>query len=390
MFTGTFYLDSHPAEDKLQLHGNEGVIMEAEHLNPKRVARRKADAIDIYMVASRAKVSLSTVSRTINHLPTVNIKLANRVWKAIHELGYTPNLQARELVCGRSGILGLIVPQITDPPMPDLIQSFEDAAADFGYSVLISSSYADASRMALCMRRIIERNSEAIAVMVFDIDDDLAKPLCQCAIPLVWIESGCQALSGTRLTVDYSIGIRQGVRHLAALGHRNIGFVYGPERLYSVQTCLAAFATSLDELGIVLEQGWIIAGDHSEQGGHRAMEQLLASARCPSAIICSNDAIAAGVVRAVINSGLRVPETISVIGLGDTPLARRALPPLTSIQIPPEEVARAAVSAMRSQVAGEASGREVRIATHLVVRQSTAPAISSNDKNRYQSGPNTT
>src|ERR1700761_9655090 len=137
----------------------------------KRGSTKKKPALmDIRTVAQKAKVSIATVSRTINHNPTVNAKMAKRVWEAIRELNYFPNTQARALVSGRSGVFGLIVSEITNPFFPELIQGFEDVAVENGYEILIGSTNYEPDRMQRCIRRMVERNAEGVAVMTFGIE----------------------------------------------------------------------------------------------------------------------------------------------------------------------------------------------------------------------------
>ena len=107
---------------------------------PKRRSTRNPAHMDIHTVAQLANVSIATVSRTINHIPTVNPKMAKRVWEVIRELDYLPNTQARALVSGRSRLLGLIISEITNPFFPELIQGFEDVAVEHGYEILIGST----------------------------------------------------------------------------------------------------------------------------------------------------------------------------------------------------------------------------------------------------------
>ena len=219
--------------------------------------------MDIRAVAERAKVSVATVSRTINRIPTVNPKMAKRVWDAIRELEYFPNTQARALVSGRSGLLGIIVSEITNPFFPELIQGFEDVAVESGYEILVSSTNYDPKRMSLCIRRMLERKAEGVAVMTFGIEEPLLEQLAEREIPLVFVDVGPDRPGISLLKVDYHHGIRQGVQHLAALGHRHIAFISGPPRLHSAQSRLSAFTKSLEECGIGLDPAWLVEGDHT-------------------------------------------------------------------------------------------------------------------------------
>jgi DNA-binding LacI/PurR family transcriptional regulator len=330
------------------------------------------EKMDIRTVAKLANVSIATVSRTINRVSTVNPKMAKRVWEAIEKLDYFPNTQARALVSGRSRLLGLIVSEITNPFFPELIQGFEDIAVEHGYEILISSTNYDPQRMSLCIRRMLERRAEGVAVMTFGVEKPLLEQLAERKVPLVFVDVGPERPGISLLRVDYHHGIRQGVQHLAALGHRHIAFVSGPKRLHSAQSRIAAFSKSLAECAIVADPAWIVEGDHTMEGGIDAMDRLLKSKHLPTAVMCSNDMTAIGVLHKLYRAGLRVPDDLSVIGFDDIHIAQVTIPPLTTIQMSCFELARAAVTALRAHVEeGGDPKRNYKINTHLVVREST-------------------
>jgi len=331
----------------------------------------KQSRMDINTVAKLARVSIATVSRTINHVPTVNAQMAKRVWDAIRELNYFPNTQARALVSGRSRLLGLIVSEITNPFFPELIQGFEDVAVESGYEILVSSTNYDPDRMSLCIRRMLERNAEGVAIMTFGIEEPLLDQLAIRNVPIVTVDVGPDRPGFSLLKVDYLHGIRQGVQHLAALGHRKIGFISGPKRLHSAQSRLSAFTNSLTECGIPPEPSWLLEGDHTLEGGIAAMERILESGRVPTAVMCSNDMTAIGVLHKLYRAGLRVPDDLSVIGFDDIHMARVTIPPLTSIHMSRHELARTAVMALRAHLEGIELDRERKVDTYLVVRETT-------------------
>src|SRR5437588_12758074 len=128
--------------------------------------------MDLREIARRAKVSIATVSRAINRVPTVNPQLAKRVWKVVDELGYFPNTQARALVSGRSRILGLIVSEITNPFFPEIVQTFEHLAVENNYEILLTSTVHDPKRMELSVRRMIERRVGGVAIFTVGEEDD--------------------------------------------------------------------------------------------------------------------------------------------------------------------------------------------------------------------------
>jgi DNA-binding LacI/PurR family transcriptional regulator len=342
--------------------------------NLPKIEGKRQERVDIRTIAKAAKVSTATVSRTMNGFTTVNPKMAKRVWEAIDELDYFPNTNARALVSGRSRLFGLIVSEITNPFFPELIQGFEDIAVENGYEILIGSTNYDPKRMSHCIRRMIERKVDGVAVMTFGIEEPLLDQLANRKVPLVFIDIGPNRPGISVLKIDYHHGIRQGVQHLAALGHRNIAFVSGPERLHSAQSRVAAFSKALQECGIAADPLRIVKGDHTMEGGIAAMESILAAKVRPTAVMCSNDMTAIGVLHKLYRAGLRVPDDLSVIGFDDIHIAEVTTPPLTTIQMSRFELARAAVTALRSQVEGDSGfteKREFNIETNLIVREST-------------------
>lgn len=346
----------------------------AEGKIKKRRKISKPERMDIRTIARAAKVSIATVSRAMNHVPTVSPKLAKRVWSVIDELGYVPNTQARALVSGRSKLFGLLISEITNPFFPELIQGFEDVAVEHGYEILMSSTNYDPKRMTHCIRRMLERKVEGVAVMTFGIEQPLLEQFAHRKVPLVFVDIGPDRPGISLLKVDYHQGIRQGVQHLAALGHRKIAFVTGPMRLHSAQSRLSAFKTSLEECGIPLAPEWVIEGDHTLEGGIDAMDKLLGEQPWPTAVMCSNDMTAIGVLHKLYRKGLRVPDDMSVIGFDDIHIAEVTIPPLTTIQMSRFELAKAAVTALRAHVDGGselAAKREYKIQTQLIVREST-------------------
>ena len=329
------------------------------------------ERLDIRAVAKLANVSIATVSRTINRVPSVNPKLARRVRDAIRELNYLPNTQARALVSGRSRMLGLIVSEITNPFFPELIQGFEDVAVAHGYEILIGSTNYEPERMQQCIRRMMERHAEGVAVMTFGIEQSLFHQFADRNIPIVFVDAGPSRSGISVLHVDYDHGIRQGVQHLAALGHREIAFVTGPLQLHSAQSRLAAFTSAVRECGISLKEHFIVKSDHTMEGGMNAAQTLIERGELPTAIMCSNDMLAIGVLHKLSRESVRVPADVSLIGFDDIHLAEMMIPPLTSVRMSRLELARSAVSALRAYAERTPPQREYKIATELVVREST-------------------
>ena len=349
----------------------------------KRSSKAASPKLDIRSVAAHAGVSIATVSRTINHVATVDPTLAARVWKAVEELHYFPNTQARALVSGRSRLLGLIVSEITNPFFPELIQEFEAVAVERGYEILIGSTNYDPRKTEACVRRMLERKVDGVAIMTFGIEELLLDRFALSDIPTVFIDLGPKRSGSTTLTVNYKQGISEGVRHLAALGHRKVGFISGPLRLRSAQTRKAAFLESLRASKLTPLDAWMIEGNHTLEGGRDAMNRLLALKRWPTAIMCSNDMTAIGVQHALFEANLTVPQDFSLIGFDDVHLADYTIPPLTTVRMSCQDLARAAVSSLLEHL-NPSKGSSVRtppIPTCLIVRQTTGAPRKTSARN---------
>ena len=348
-----------------------------------RKSTRKASGKvpDIRTVAAAAKVSIATVSRTINGSPLVSERLSKRVWQAIHQLNYLPNTHARTLVSGRSRIFGIIVENISNPFFPDLIQSFESVAVANGYEILVSSTNSDPAVLAACARRMLERKVDGVAVMTFGEEEPVLDQLVNGGVPIVLAEFKVDDPKASTILLDYSTGIHAAIRHLADLGHRAIAFLAGPHSLHSAITRENDFRAAIQSAGLPLEKKWVIECDHSLKGGVAGFEQLQTLISRPTAIVCSNDMTAIGVLRAAYMAGLRVPQDLSVVGLDDIDFAEFTLPPLTTIRLSRADLARAAFDALRLQAEDAQNPkmqREFLVSTSLVVRGSTAAPPSTN------------
>jgi len=335
--------------------------------------------IDIREIAKRARVSTATVSRTINRIPTVDPQLAKRVWQVVEELGYYPNTQARALVSGRTRIFGLIVSEITNPFFPEIVQAFEDTAVAHGYEILLTSTIHDPKRMESAVRRMLERRVEGVAILSFGMEESLLDSLRFRKVPLVFVDVGPSLPRVSNIKINYQHGIAQAVHHLAGLNHERIAFISGPLSLKSAVTRKSAFTGAMKDLGLSVDPNFLIEGDHTMEGGMVSLEKLLKGNSMPTAVMCSNDVTAIGVMRQAYERGISVPQQISVIGFDDLHLAQFMIPPLTTVRMSQSDIARLAFKALMNDVERKnhsEHGTEYVLETDLVLRRSTAPATT--------------
>jgi len=221
----------------------------------------------------------------------------------------------------------------------------------------------------------LERKVEGVAVLTFGQEEPVLDQLADHDIPMVLAEFHLKDPKVSTIVLDYRTGIHAAVNHLAELGHRKIAFLAGPHKLHSAITRENDYRTAMEAAGLPIQHNWVIECDHTAKGGVAGFGQLQALVTRPTAILCSNDMTAVGVLRAAYMGGLRVPDDLSVIGLDDIDFAEFTLPPLTTIRLSRFDLAQAAFEALRQQAEEPGNPkmkREFLVSTSLVVRSSSA------------------
>jgi len=330
--------------------------------------------VDIHDIAEKAGVSISTVSRVTNHAPNVDPEIAKRVWKAIEKMGYSPSRSAQALGSGRSRLVGLIVPEINNPFFPELIQSFEDVTLEHGYEMMLGSTYSDAERAEMWVRRMLQYGVQGIAVMTFGEEPETVYEIAR-GIPVVTAFSGVDRGPHTCVVEDYASGIQQAVRHLAELGHTRIGFAGAEQTVYTARQRRQAFLDAMTAQGLDVPGDWVMESHDTLEGGAECAKNILRLRERPTAMLCYNDLMAIGVMDALHDAGMKVPRDISIIGYDDITLAHFASPRLTTVRFSRREIAEKAFNTLRWHFEGkdEDKAQPEVIGTELCVRESTAP-----------------
>jgi len=326
-------------------------------------------------IAKAANVSTATVSRAINRVPNVDPVLARRVWRVIEQVGYYPNKHARALVSGHSRILGLVVSEITNPFFPEIVQTFTELGISHNYEVLLSFLPEDSGLIGRAARQMIERRVDGVAILTFGREEGLVEVFRRQNLPMVAVDIDSEG--PLCLRVDYQHGIRQAVQHLAALGHERIAFIGGPATLKTAQMRRIAFLECMREIDLVVSLDFVVEGDHTMEAGMKSISALALLPERPSAVVCSNDMTAIGVMRQAFELAIEVPRDLSVVGFDDIRLAQFMTPPLTTVQMSQTEIANTAFRALLECVTNEPNQKAKEpysINTNLVLRRSTALA----------------
>ncbi len=324
-------------------------------------------------VAKRARVSAATVSRVLNNVDVVKSSTRARVMKAVAELNYHPNLHARTLAGGRSRTLGIVVSNMENPFFFDVFKSLEQAALASGYELVAANTDYQPERLLSSIRLMIGRRLAGLAVIVSEMDPSIQGLLAGQDMPVVYYDVGSPGEQATNIRVQYRKGIEKTVQYLHNLGHTRMAFIGHHAELAPLDERRKAFLETVARYSPHLEVTTEADADGPE-GGRKATRQLLASGFRPTAIICVNDFTALGVLRELRESGLRVPQDVSVTGFDNIKLSEFCYPALTTVHIPRDRIGATAFDCMLPDKGIRQGAHEVLIDPEFVVRDSTAIA----------------
>ncbi|WP_051836089.1 LacI family DNA-binding transcriptional regulator [Streptomyces sp. NRRL WC-3742] len=321
-------------------------------------------------VARLAGVSQATVSLVFSGSEAgrrVSEATRERVRQAAHSLGYRPQAAGRQLRLGRSGMIMLAVPNLQGPFFGRVLEGVHEEAARHGLEVVVSSGWGGATLAEAAT------SSRFDGLLICSPDDSQLGEL-PADTPAVYLDAD-PGTDRTRPTVELDVGggMRRAVEHLAALGHRRIGHLRSVHSAYTFRVRQAAFEAAVRELGLdVVESGVRLNEGHA--AARHAAGVMLERPDHPRAVVCDDDVVASGVYQAAAERGLRVPDDLSVVGMDNVTVAALLAPPLTTVDLPGEELGRAGAAALAGLLRGEPVAPVAPLATSLVLRASTAAA----------------
>ena len=320
-------------------------------------------------VARLAGVSHQTVSRVLNEHPNVRPLTRDRVLAAIRELAYRPNAAARTLVTRRTHTLGVITADTMLYGPTSMLYGFERAAHDSYFVSVASLPALDRRSMLDAVDRFLGQGIEGIVVIATVDTAVAALGHVPPEVPLVAVGCGTRA-SVTSVAIDNVAGAAAATRYLLSLGHQSVFHVAGPANCLDARERAEGWRQALRETGA--DEPALLVGDWSASSGYQLGTQL-ADDPGLTAVFCGNDTMALGVIRALAERGLRVPDDISIIGFDDVPEAGYYRPPLTTVRQDFGEVGRQALSTLVDRMSGAIpAGPRVRVAPELIVRASAA------------------
>ncbi len=341
--------------------------------------------ITIYDIAKESGVSVSTVSRVLNHSPRVSEKTRAAVERVIARHRYSPNAIARAMTSQSTHSIGVILPDITNPYFSALFLEIQRYALARGYSVLLYNTLFGGSSHAIgspfdelnYFDMLKEKRVDGAIVVGGQMDlDHPSEAYIQAlnglnqSLPVVVIGQpleGCDCLFIAR---NLSGGISALLQHLAALGNRTIGFVGGQPGVCQTTERLKAYRETLKALQLPVREEWIVPSNYYSEDGYAAMRELLKNDQRPDAVIALNDRVALGAIRAAKDAGLSVPRDLAIASCDSFPNGEYHIPSLTGLDHQNEYIGKLAILSLLSAIQGVRETVSIQHVPKLVIRES--------------------
>jgi LacI family transcriptional regulator len=329
--------------------------------------------ITIADVAREAGVSMMTVSRVINNKGDVSPATRQRVLQVIENLGYRPSGIARGLATQHTGTLGLVVPDIANPFFSEVARGVENIAHAHGYNVFLCNTNEDQDRELDVLNSLAEKWVDGIVLCSSRLDNDALSEVTQShpAVVLVNRRLAVDAPGVSTVLADDLTGSRMATEHLIHTGHQGIGFLTGPPGSRSGQWRVQGYKGTMRDAGIPISPTWMQSCSPFAEHGCEVARVLLTTHPEITALLCYNDLVAVGALKACKENGFRVPEDVAVVGFDDIPLAALVTPSLTTCHIPRYDLGAKAVELLLKQITSfDNNSREVMLQPRLIIRSS--------------------
>ncbi len=333
----------------------------------------KQDKFTIADIARIAKVSKTTVSRVLNHKPYVEAETKRRILAIIEETGFIPQYSAISLAGGKTNIIGLLVPSLSNPYSLTVIQGVAEKIAGENFDLMLYTTGLSEQNQKRFIQKLSKNVVDGLVVLLPRESTDLEKELFTSDLPIVLIDHRGINTHVPTIAVTNEKGGYDATKYLISLGHRAIAFITGVLDFGCSIERLEGYKVALASHDIAFESRFVTLGDFTESSGYASAKALMNQHNPPTAIFCSNDEMAIGAMKAIQDMGLRVPHDVSIIGFDDISKASMVYPPLTTIRQPLFEMGEHAAKLLVDLINGTKIHKACTVLqTELVIRGSCA------------------
>ncbi|MGD0893556.1 MAG: LacI family DNA-binding transcriptional regulator [Terracidiphilus sp.] len=339
--------------------------------NTRSEMSTKPDArVTMHQIARAASVSLGTVSHVINGTAKVREPLRQRVLKAIATLGYEPNELSRGLRLNRTNIIGMIIPDITNPFFPAVVRGVEDVAYRDSYRLVLCNTDNDPSKEAIYLGQL--KSFLPAGILIIPSPDSTISSNTS-GPPIVCVDRRPDGWKGDIVTVANREGSYKAAQHLIDMGHRQIGVIAGPSHLTNALERVSGFRQAFNDASIPISPEYIQEAHFDRNSGYSSAMRLLQLLPRPTAIFATNDLMAMGALLAIRDSRLVCPKDVSVISFDGLDVTELTEPALTTVYQPGYQLGYAAARLLLERIVAPSDpAKEIELETELRVRHSVA------------------
>ncbi|WP_419749770.1 LacI family DNA-binding transcriptional regulator [Terrisporobacter petrolearius] len=330
--------------------------------------------MDIRQIAQKAGVSVATVSRVQNHPETVAPATLEKVQAIIEEYQYTPNWFARGMNLGKGDTIGLIVPDILNPSYMEIVKGIEEIVYKHGYITLMCNGDGDSKQESDSIDNLLKRSVDGLIVLSTALEKEKLISIRQKGIPIVSIGESNAGSEIDTVKIDYREATHNAIKHLVGMGYRSVAIINGPISKIENQLRLKGYEEILESAGIPIDKKYIISSKISMENGYIQAKKLLKLDKLPRAIFATDDVIAMGVMAALRDEGIRVPEDIAIVGFDNINIIKMMESKLTTVENPLYrqgiEGAKLLLELIESGNTKECVTKEILLKTKLKIRKS--------------------
>jgi LacI family transcriptional regulator len=338
----------------------------------REVSRTPDKRPTINDIAKRVGLSKASVSRALNGKQDVDPETRKRVLKVAAQVGYVPSASARALSNGRSNCLGLLVPTLTWPWILEVLRGVAEEIERSGYSLILYTTSGGEDSEREFMSQVVPAGAVDGLALVIPLGMlEYIERLAKGGLPVVVVDDRGHYPDLPTVATTNIEGGRSATLHLVERGRRRIAMLNGPRDFGCNRDRLEGYKSALQKAGLQFDPKLVVDSDFKESGGASAMTTLLAADPKLDAVFVANDVMAFGAMRALRNSGRRVPDDVAVVGFDDIPASAMTHPPLSTVRQPLYEMGRTAASMVMAAVRGESITNRIELPTSLVIRESS-------------------
>ena len=322
-------------------------------------------------IGKEVGVSATTVSRALNNKPDISYQVKQKIKEVAERLGYSPNALARSLKAKKTSSIGVLIADIADPFFAPIVKGIENTARQMGYSIILCDTGGEYEQEKLALQMMLEKRVDGLLITPCQTEYGDILELERKKVPFVLLGRHFDVVESDYVITDEIGGAFSATDYLIKKGHKKILFINGPDYISSAKERLVGYKRALQEHAVLFDKSLVKEGALKMEDGYRIMKKILSAGTKFTAVFAYCDFVVLGIMQALEEAKLKIPEDIAIVGYDDVAFARFLQVPLTTVHIPKYELGKEAMKLLKKKIEGEIQEPQaVILETKLVIRKS--------------------